>query len=70
MPFLKVYYYQKKESADEVEIFDFECKVNERFFGLTNFILGYHEQIIEIVEPESLIEHIKNHIGKINFLEI
>jgi len=57
-------------SADEAGIFDFECKVNERFFGLTNFILGYHEHIIEIVEPESLIEHIKAHIGRINFLEI
>ena len=57
-------------SADEAGVFDFECKVNERFYGLTNFILGYHEHIIEIVEPESLIEHIKAHIGRINFLEI
>lgn len=56
-------------SADEAGVFDFECEVNERFYGLTNFILGYHEHIIEIVEPESLIEHVKAHIGKINFLE-
>jgi predicted DNA-binding transcriptional regulator YafY len=53
-------------SADEAGIFDFECKVNERFFGLTNFILGYHEHIVEIVEPESLIEHISNKIISIN----
>jgi hypothetical protein len=59
-----------KPSADEADFFDFECKVNESFFGLTNFILGYHEHIVEIVEPESLIKHIKNHIGRINFLEI
>lgn len=56
-------------SAEEADVFDFECKVNESFYGLTNFILGYHEHIIEIVEPESLIEHIKAHIGRINFLE-
>lgn len=54
-------------SADEQGIYDFECKVNEKFFGLTNFILGYHEHIVEIVEPESLIEHIRRHIAEINF---
>jgi predicted DNA-binding transcriptional regulator YafY len=54
-------------SASEAGVFEFECKVNEKFFGLTNFILGYHEHIIEIIEPESLINHIREHIGKINF---
>jgi predicted DNA-binding transcriptional regulator YafY len=54
-------------SADEAGVFDFECKVNERFFGLTNFILGYHEHIEAIVEPESLINHIRVRIGEINF---
>jgi predicted DNA-binding transcriptional regulator YafY len=54
-------------SADEMGVYDFECNVNEKFFGLTNFILGYHEHIVEIIEPESLIEHIRRHIGKINF---
>lgn len=54
-------------SAEEPGVYDFECNVNERFFGLTNFILGYHEHIVEIVEPESLIEHIRRHIAKINF---
>lgn len=54
-------------SAAEMGVYDFECNVNEKFFGLTNFILGYHEHIVEIIEPESLIEHIRRHIGKINF---
>ncbi|MFY7988451.1 MAG: helix-turn-helix transcriptional regulator [Flavobacterium sp.] len=54
-------------SAEELGVYDFECNVNEKFFGLTNFILGYHEHIVEIIEPESLIEHIRRHIGKINF---
>ncbi|MDI9879232.1 helix-turn-helix transcriptional regulator [Flectobacillus longus] len=54
-------------SANELGVYDFECNVNEKFFGLTNFILGYHEHIVEIIEPESLIEHIRRHIVKINF---
>lgn len=56
-----------KPSAEEANVFDFECKVNENFFGLTNFLLGYHEHITEILEPERLVEHIRKHIGKINF---
>ncbi len=54
-------------SADEEGVFEFECRVNERFFGLTNFLLGYHEHIVEIVEPESLMAHIRKHIAQINF---
>lgn len=54
-------------SADEEGVFEFECRVNERFFGLTNFLLGYHEHIVEIVEPESLIAHIRKQIAQINF---
>ncbi len=56
-----------KPSANEAGIFDFECKVNDQFYGLTNFILGYHEHIVEIVEPERLIAHIQAHTRKINF---
>lgn len=51
-----------KES--EEGIYDFECKVNSQYFGLTNFILGYHNDIIEIFEPESLSEHIKKEAQK------
>ncbi len=54
-------------SATQQGIYEFECDINEKFYGLTNFILGYHEHIVEIIEPESLIEHIRRHIGKINF---
>jgi predicted DNA-binding transcriptional regulator YafY len=53
--------------ANEAGVFDFECKVNEQFYGLTNFILGYHEHIVEIVEPDRLIAHIQTHVKKINF---
>lgn len=54
-------------SASEPHVYDFECKVNEKFYGLTNFLLGYHEHIVEIVEPESLIAHIQAHVQQINF---
>ncbi|MEM9820333.1 MAG: WYL domain-containing protein [Bacteroidota bacterium] len=32
------------EETSEDEIYDFQCKVNHRFLGLTNFILGFHHQ--------------------------
>lgn len=53
--------------SNEAGVFDFECRVNEKFYGLTNFILGYHEHIVAIVEPESLLAHIQVHLRKINF---
>lgn len=55
-----------KPCADKADVFDFECKVNKNFYGLINFLLGYHEFIEEIVEPESLLEHIRQRIQKIN----
>ncbi len=54
-------------SASEEGIYEFEGKVNEKFFGLTNFLLGYHEHIVEIVEPEILVEHIRKKLSQINF---
>lgn len=63
-PLTQAYLYP---SADEAGIYDFECNVNHKFYGLSNFILGYHEHIVEIVEPETLLEHIEKEIKKINF---
>ncbi len=56
-----------RPSADEAGIYELECKVNHRFYGISNFILGYHSNVVEIVEPESLLEHIQNEVKKINF---
>lgn len=53
--------------AKQDDIYDFACKVNDEFLGLTNFILGYYAHIEAIVEPESLIEHIRRKIGEIKF---
>ena len=54
-----------KESADETGIYDFQCKVNHKFIGLTNYILGYYHQIIEIISPDVLIEHLEKEVEKI-----
>ncbi|UTA67677.1 YafY family protein [Emticicia sp. 21SJ11W-3] len=54
-------------SSTEKDIYHFECKVNAEFKGISNFILGHSEYIVEIVEPESLIEHINKKVQGIKF---
>ena len=51
--------------AEEEGIFDFQCKVNAGFLGLSNFILGYHHQLVEVVKPESLINHLQEKLQEI-----
>lgn len=46
-------------------IYNFQCNVNHKFVGLDNFILGYYREIVEIVSPKSLEEHIQNESQKI-----
>ncbi|MFD2521062.1 helix-turn-helix transcriptional regulator [Emticicia soli] len=53
--------------AEQDDLYDFACKVNDKFLGLTNFILGHFEYIKAIIEPESLIEHIRKKSGEIKF---
>lgn len=55
------------EETDDPNIFDFQCMVNSQFYGLSNFILGFHHQIIEVVAPESLREHLREEIAKMKF---
>ncbi len=57
------------QEASEDEIYDFQCMVNHKFLGLSNFILGFHHQLVEILEPESLIDHLREEIKKMSFLE-
>ena len=54
-------------AADEADIFDFQCKVNHKFLGLSNFILGHYHQLVEVVEPESLREHLREEVEKMEF---
>jgi len=55
------------EHAAEDDIYDFSCMVNHRFLGLTNFILGFHHQLVEVVSPDSLLDHLRNEVEKMEF---
>ncbi|MDZ7877147.1 MAG: WYL domain-containing protein [Saprospiraceae bacterium] len=53
------------DNDDDGVLYDLECRVNHRFYGLTNFILGYHHNIVAILEPDSLVDHIRNEAQKL-----
>lgn len=53
------------EPAAEEGIYDFQCQVNAKFFGISNFILGHYHQHIEVLEPESLVLHLKQRAREI-----
>lgn len=55
------------QEAGEEGVYDFQCMVNHQFLGLANFILGFHHQLIEIIEPDSLIDHLQKQIDKMEF---
>lgn len=50
--------------ADDGQCYEFSARVNHRFYGLTNFILGYWNHILEI-RPNSLVKHIRAESKKI-----
>jgi len=52
----------------EEDVYDFQCMVNHRFIGLTNFILGYYHQLVEVLAPDSLLEHLQREVEKMKFL--
>lgn len=56
------------QDAGEEGIYDFQCMVNHKFLGLTNFILGFHHQLLEVLGPESLLDHLQAEVEKMNFL--
>jgi predicted DNA-binding transcriptional regulator YafY len=47
-------------APDAPNQFDLVCKVNHRFYGLSNFIMGNYKSIVAIYEPESLIDYIRS----------
>lgn len=55
------------EESDEEGVYDFQCLVNHKFLGLTNFILGYYHQLVEVVSPDILIEHLNNEVKNMKF---
>lgn len=52
--------------ANETDVYDLLCDVNHQFIGITNFLLGNHAGV-EILEPESLIDHLNEQIKKMSF---
>ena len=46
-------------------LYDLECKVNHRLYGLSNFVLGNYKDIVAIIEPESLVEYVQDAARKI-----
>ena len=57
--------YLKPSPEGPESTYDFECKVNHNFYGLTNFILGYHQDVVSILEPDELVEHIRTQARKL-----
>jgi predicted DNA-binding transcriptional regulator YafY len=54
-----------KPTSETPDAYDFQCKVNHRFFGLSNFIMGNYRDIEAIYEPESLIEYVEAEARKL-----
>jgi predicted DNA-binding transcriptional regulator YafY len=54
------------EPAQDKGFFDFQCRVNHRFLGLSNFILGFYHQGVRVVEPDSLKSHLKQIVQDMN----
>ncbi len=53
--------------TEDPNIYDFQCRVNAEFKGLTNFILGHYHGVEEIIAPQSLIDHLKNQRDRMKF---
>jgi predicted DNA-binding transcriptional regulator YafY len=56
-----------QEDAQVEHVYDFQCRVNHKFYGLTNFILGFHHQVIEVIAPEGLKRHLDRERGRMRF---
>ncbi len=55
------------QEAEAAGMYDFQGEVNARFLGLSNFILGFYHQGIEVVAPDSLRDHLRAVVGKMDF---
>lgn len=54
------------QPSAEPDVYDLQCKVNKQFIGITNFLLGNHGGV-EVIEPDSLIEHLREEVKKMKF---
>ncbi len=56
-----------KPTVDDKGFYLLDCFVNQDFTGLLNFILGNYMHVVEILEPETLIERVNEEAKKIKF---
>ncbi len=54
-------------AAAEHHIYELECNVNADFIGLSNYIFGNYEHILEIIEPQILIDKLNEKIKNMKF---
>lgn len=51
--------------------FEFQCEVNAKFYGISNFILNTHHDLVTIHEPPELNEHLQTILKKMQvFFEV
>jgi predicted DNA-binding transcriptional regulator YafY len=55
------------EETEDPNRFDFQCMVNANFYGLSNFILGFHAQHVEVLEPEALKAYLRAAVAEMRF---
>jgi predicted DNA-binding transcriptional regulator YafY len=44
--------------------FEFQCDVNTKFYGISNFILTMHHDLVTVHEPPELLEHLQEKLKK------
>jgi predicted DNA-binding transcriptional regulator YafY len=54
-------------AADAPHIYELECRVNTQYIGLTNYLIGNHDHIVEIVEPQDLVDTLNQKIKNMKF---
>ena len=51
--------------------FEFQCEVNDKFYGISNFILNMHHDLVIVHEPVELLEHLQEKLKKMQvFFEV
>jgi predicted DNA-binding transcriptional regulator YafY len=54
-----------RPDAEQENLFDFQCYVNDKFFGITNFIFNvFHDKYLQVLEPPELVEHLEKNLEK------
>jgi hypothetical protein len=63
--FPATYSYIRPQAGGDGTTYELDCRVNQRFRGIANFILGNYNHVLEIKEPEALIDFIEAEAKKI-----